>query len=182
MPNVKISDEAYAMIAEAAGAASLSVQEWVERAIREKAPRGTIGAAPDLQQLWQQTVTELAPEVASRQQSYLRRIRLRGIVENTALLEAPDAFTRDVVESRLRPTVALALGRQLGRPVDVAVTIRPDPAGPQFATQAVTPASPTASARPAPSTAGDLTGRYAELIARPDIARQLAAILAAADS
>ncbi|BCY04913.1 chromosomal replication initiator protein DnaA [Actinoplanes sp. L3-i22] len=76
--------------------------------------------------LWQDTLSELSEEIASRQQrAYLRFTRLRAIVEDTALLSVPDAYTRDVIELRLRPAITEALTRRLNRPIQVAVTVRP---------------------------------------------------------
>ncbi|GIE92209.1 chromosomal replication initiator protein DnaA [Actinoplanes regularis] len=80
----------------------------------------------DLGMLWQDTLSELSEEIASRQQrAYLRFTRLRAIVEDTALLSVPDAYTRDVIELRLRPAITEALTRRLNRPIQVAVTVRP---------------------------------------------------------
>jgi len=80
----------------------------------------------DLGAVWLATTEELADEIVSAQQrAYLRLTRLRAIVEDTALLSVPDAFTRDVIESRLRPAITDALSRRLGRPIQVAVTVRP---------------------------------------------------------
>ncbi|MFV2094619.1 MULTISPECIES: chromosomal replication initiator protein DnaA [unclassified Micromonospora] len=80
----------------------------------------------DLGAVWLATTDELADEIVSAQQrAYLRLTRLRAIVEDTALLSVPDAFTRDVIESRLRPAITEALSRRLGRPIQVAVTVRP---------------------------------------------------------
>ncbi|MFI1992463.1 chromosomal replication initiator protein DnaA [Actinoplanes sp. NPDC020271] len=80
----------------------------------------------DLGKLWQDTLSELSEEIASRQQrAYLRFTRLRAIVEDTALLSVPDAYTRDVIELRLRPAITEALTRRLNRPIQVAVTVRP---------------------------------------------------------
>src|SRR6266545_2894529 len=59
-----------------------------------------------------------------RQRAYLRLTRLRAIVEDTALIAVPDAFTRDVIESKLRPAITEVLSRRLGRPIQVAVTVR----------------------------------------------------------
>ncbi|MGI5212596.1 chromosomal replication initiator protein DnaA [Plantactinospora sp. CA-290183] len=86
----------------------------------------------DLAAVWMAATEELADEIISAQQrAYLRLTRLRAIVEDTALLSVPDAFTRDVIESRLRPAITEALSRRLGRAVQVAVTVRPpeDPSG-----------------------------------------------------
>ncbi|HEU4423858.1 MAG TPA: chromosomal replication initiator protein DnaA [Pilimelia sp.] len=80
----------------------------------------------DLAAVWTAATDELADEIISAQQrAYLRLTRLRAIVEDTALLSVPDAFTRDVIESRLRPAITDALSRRLGRAIQVAVTVRP---------------------------------------------------------
>jgi chromosomal replication initiator protein len=80
----------------------------------------------DLSQVWAEATEDLADEIASGQQrAYLKLTRLRAIVEDTALLSVPDAVTRDVIESRLRPAITDALSRRLGRPIQVAVTVRP---------------------------------------------------------
>jgi chromosomal replication initiator protein len=80
----------------------------------------------DLGGVWKATLDELADEISSRQQrAYLQLTKLRAIVEDTALLAVPDAFTRDVIESRLRPAITEALSRRLNRPIQVAVTVKP---------------------------------------------------------
>lgn len=92
----------------------------------------TVTGATDLAAVWAAATEELADEIISAQQrAYLRLTRLRAIVEDTALLSVPDAFTRDVIESRLRPAITEALSRRLGRSIQVAVTVRvaEDPAG-----------------------------------------------------
>ncbi|GIJ59661.1 chromosomal replication initiator protein DnaA [Virgisporangium aurantiacum] len=91
--------------------------------------------AIDLAAVWDAATDELADGIVSAQQrAYLRLTRLRAIVDDTALLSVPDAFTRDQIESRLRPAITDALSRRLGRPIQVAVTVRPAkevPAGAQ---------------------------------------------------
>jgi chromosomal replication initiator protein len=97
----------------------------------------------DLAAVWTAATDDLADEIVSAQQrAYLRLTRLRAIVEDTALLSVPDAFTRDVIESRLRPAITEALSRRLGRPIQVAVTVRP----PDDAGSAVAPQSPAGPA------------------------------------
>jgi chromosomal replication initiator protein len=86
----------------------------------------TVTDTIDLGSVWRAATDELDGEIVSAQQrAYLRLTRLRAIVEDTALLSVPDAFTRDVIESRLRPSITEALSRRLGRPIQVAVTVRP---------------------------------------------------------
>ena len=85
-----------------------------------------MGNTGDLAAVWGSATDEIADGIVSAQQrAYLRLTRLRAIVEDTALLSVPDAFTRDVIESRLRPAITDALSRRLGRAIQVAVTVRP---------------------------------------------------------
>ncbi|WP_034591508.1 chromosomal replication initiator protein DnaA [Hamadaea tsunoensis] len=80
----------------------------------------------DLDAVWLNAVNDLADQIISAQQrAYLQLTRLRAIVEDTALLSVPDAFTRDFIETRMRPAITDALSRNLGRPIQVAVTVRP---------------------------------------------------------
>jgi len=122
MTKVKLDDEVLRMATRAAGAAGIPVRRWVEQAIR--------GAArPEIAQVWPAAVDDVAGSMSRQHRGYLRLVSPRAVVADTVLLAAPDAFTRDVVESRLRPAVAEALGRRLGRPVEVAVTVeRPEAA------------------------------------------------------
>ena len=48
-----------------------------------------------------------------------------GLVEDTALIAAPNDFTKDVLETRLRPMVVEALSATLGREIRLAVTVDP---------------------------------------------------------
>ncbi|WP_433212478.1 chromosomal replication initiator protein DnaA [Dactylosporangium sp. CS-047395] len=80
----------------------------------------------DLAAIWNAATNQLADGLDSAQQrAYLRMTRLRAIVEDTALLSVPDPYSRDMIESRLRPVITEALSRLLGRPIQVAVTVRP---------------------------------------------------------
>nr|BFE64305.1 chromosomal replication initiator protein DnaA [Dactylosporangium thailandense] len=80
----------------------------------------------DLAAIWNAATNQLADGLDSAQQrAYLRMTRLRAIVEDTALLSVPDPYSRDMIESRLRPVITEALSRLLGRAIQVAVTVRP---------------------------------------------------------
>nr|WP_239088105.1 chromosomal replication initiator protein DnaA [Planosporangium mesophilum] len=110
----------------------------------------------ELATVWAAATEELADEIVSPQQrAYLRLTRLRAIVEDTALLAVPDAFTRDVIESRLRPAITEALSRRLGRPVQVAVTVRQPEESPTLPAPIESPLSP---AGPVPSVPAALDG------------------------
>jgi chromosomal replication initiator protein len=80
----------------------------------------------DFAAVWTAATDLLNDEIVSSQRrAYLRLTTLRAIIDDTALLAVPDAFTRDVIESQLRPAITEALSRHLGRAVQVAVTVRP---------------------------------------------------------
>ena len=80
----------------------------------------------DFAAVWSAATELLNDEIVSQQRrAYLRLTTLRAIVDDTALLAVPDSFTRDVIESQLRPAITEALTRHLGRAVQVAVTVRP---------------------------------------------------------
>src|SRR5262245_45823910 len=80
----------------------------------------------DLAAVWLAATDEIADgTVSAQQRAYLRLTSLRAIVEDTALVAVPDAFTRDIIEDRLRPAITDALSRRLGRSIQVAVTLRP---------------------------------------------------------
>ncbi|HLT12445.1 MAG TPA: chromosomal replication initiator protein DnaA [Micromonosporaceae bacterium] len=84
----------------------------------------------DYAAVWSAATDLLNDEIISQQRkAYLRLTTLRAIVDDTALLAVPDAFTRDVIESQLRPAITEALSRHLGRAVQVAVTVRPPEPG-----------------------------------------------------
>jgi chromosomal replication initiator protein len=80
-----------------------------------------VADADDLGAVWAAATDEI---VSAQHRAYLRLTRLRAIVEDTALVAVPDAFTRDVIESKLRPAITEALSRRLGRAIQVAVTVR----------------------------------------------------------
>jgi chromosomal replication initiator protein len=114
----------------------------------------TVTDAGDLGTVWAAATEDLADEIVSPQQrAYLRLTRLRAIVEDTALLSVPDAFTRDVIELRLRPAITETLSRRLGRMIQVAVTVRPSEDG-QGAPPVVS-AAPTAGGMALPPAARD---------------------------
>lgn len=114
----------------------MAAKQWGWRDVTETSQRGehaallndgvASGGTGALSAMWDAATEEVADEIASPQQrAYLRLTRLRAIVEDTALLSVPDAYTRDVIESKLRPSITDALSRLMGRPIQVAVTVRP---------------------------------------------------------
>ena len=82
---------------------------------------------PDLVAVWNRALGTLADEVGPQATAFLTLTRPLGLVEDTALLAAPNEFTKDLIEARLRTAVTEVLSRELGRDVRIAVTVEPVP-------------------------------------------------------
>ena len=80
---------------------------------------------PDLVAVWGRSLRLLSDEVGPQAQAFLTLTRPVGVVEDTALLAAPNDFTKELIESRLRAAVTEVLSRELGRDVRIAVTVEP---------------------------------------------------------
>ncbi|MEP6852950.1 MAG: chromosomal replication initiator protein DnaA [bacterium] len=63
--------------------------------------------------------------VRPHQRAWLSLTRPLGLVEDTALLAAPNEFAKEYLETRLRPLIVSALSEELHREVAVAVTVSP---------------------------------------------------------
>jgi chromosomal replication initiator protein len=89
----------------------------------------TVTETIDLAAVWSAATGELDEALPSqRDRAYLRMTHLRAIFEEIALLAVPDIYTREQIELRLRPAIVDAISRQLGRTIQVAVTVRaPEP-------------------------------------------------------
>jgi chromosomal replication initiator protein len=86
---------------------------------------------PDLADVWARSLDGLAElHVQPSQLAWLKLTRPLGLVENTALIATPNAFVKEQLETRLRPLVTHALSRELGRSIQLAVTVDPGPGGP----------------------------------------------------
>ena len=95
-------------------------------------------ATVDLESLWAHAIDGLTDStVTPQQRAWLRTTRPLGLLDDTALLAAPNEFTKDVLETRLRPMITAALSSLLGREIRVAVTVEPPPAadGPEVAVE-----------------------------------------------
>ncbi len=78
----------------------------------------------DLAEIWAMAIASLADgSLTSQQRAFVNLTRPMGLVEDTALIAAPNEFTKDVLETRLRPLVVQALSETLGREIRLAVTV-----------------------------------------------------------
>jgi chromosomal replication initiator protein len=91
---------------------------------------GADGRALALDEVWTSAVESLPDDALSPQhRAWVRLTRPLGLVEDTALLAAPNEFAKDVLDTRLRPVLAGALSAAYGRDILVAVTVQPPAAG-----------------------------------------------------
>lgn len=88
----------------------------------------------DLDAVWAEAVAGLSDSALSPQhRAWVGLTRPLGLVEDTALLAAPNEFAKDVLDSRLRPIIAQALSQAYGREIRVAVTVQPSATTPSEA-------------------------------------------------
>jgi chromosomal replication initiator protein len=84
---------------------------------------------PNLDVIWGETTAGLGGEsLGAQQRAWLRLTRPLALVEDTAIVAAPNQFAKEMIEQRLRPLIAKALSDRIGRPVGVAVTVLPEDA------------------------------------------------------
>src|SRR5262245_42091823 len=111
----------------------------------------TVTETIKLAEVWSETTAELDATLPSQQlRAFLRLTELRAIIEDTALLTVPDAYTRDQIELRLRTAITESLTRQVGRAVQVAVTIRAPDAVDRNSVAALTAPTIAVAVVPAP--------------------------------
>jgi chromosomal replication initiator protein len=85
-------------------------------------------ANPDLADVWARSLDGLADlQIQPHQRAWLKLTRPLGLVENTALIATPNEFVKEQLETRLRALVTQALSQQLGRDIQLAVTVDPAP-------------------------------------------------------
>jgi chromosomal replication initiator protein len=102
------------------------VAPQADNRVGERVPEDTI----DLVAVWERSVESLGEGALSPQnRAWIQQTRPLGLVEDTALLAAPNEFTKELLDTRYRPLIAEALSGQLGRPINVAVTVEPLPDG-----------------------------------------------------
>lgn len=80
----------------------------------------------ELTAMWNAALNSLSDGTLSPQQkAFVALTQPLGLVEDTVLIAAPNEFTKDVLETRLRPLVSSALSAILGRDIRLAVTVDP---------------------------------------------------------
>jgi chromosomal replication initiator protein len=100
----------------------------------------------DLADVWARSLDGLADlQIKPHQRAWLKLTRPLGLVENTALIATPNEFVKEQLETRLRALVTHALSAELGRSIQLAVTVDPasaaGPAAADFGTADYVPPS-----------------------------------------
>jgi chromosomal replication initiator protein len=107
----------------------------------------------DLGEVWARSLDELSDlHIEPHQRAWLRLTRPLGLVENTALIATPNEFVKEQLETRLRALITHALSRELGRSIQLAVTV--DPAATATSTAPPAGAAAPPDARPVPPAGG----------------------------
>jgi chromosomal replication initiator protein len=76
--------------------------------------------------VWARSLDGLAElNVQPSQLAWLKLTRPLGLIEDTALIATPNQFVKEQLDTRLRPLVTHALSKELGRPIQLAVTVDP---------------------------------------------------------
>ena len=109
----------------ALNAGSTSVEKPVDEPGMQSWERYCVDDNP-LASVWTEVISNLSDGILTPQQrAFVALTRPLGLVEDTALVAAPNEFTKDVLEARLRPVVVQALSQTLGREIRLAVTVDP---------------------------------------------------------
>src|SRR6516165_9121596 len=107
----------------------------------------------DLGEVWARSLEELSDlHIEPHQRAWLRLTRPLVLVENTALIATPNEFVKEQLETRLRALITHALSRELGRSIQLAVTV--DPAATATATEPPPGTGVPPGARPGPPADG----------------------------
>jgi chromosomal replication initiator protein len=124
-------------------------------------------ANSDLAEVWARSLDGLADlQIQPHQRAWLKLTRPLGLVENTALIATPNEFVKEQLETRLRPLLTQALSQQLGRDIQLAVTVDPAPPtmpAPSLADLVAEPAGPRAQGLPGDLDADGGARRAAQL-------------------
>ncbi len=100
-------------------------------------------ANSDLADVWARSLDGLADlQIQPHQRAWLKLTRPLGLVENTALIATPNEFVKEQLETRLRALVTQALSQELGRDIQLAVTVDPAPQASMTAVADLAPEPP----------------------------------------
>ena len=90
--------------------------------------QGRVGHVSDISvdyaEVWRRTLLDLdAVGLSGKERAFTRLCQLVGVLDQTAVVRAPDTYTKEFLETRVREQVHQALSTQLGHPVQLAVSV-----------------------------------------------------------
>ncbi|WP_106850188.1 chromosomal replication initiator protein DnaA [Blastococcus sp. Marseille-P5729] len=78
----------------------------------------------DLEVVWSAAIADIpATELTGRNRALLKMTKPVGLMGTTALIAAPDNFTQNMIETKLRPILNKVLSATLDKDVQIAVTV-----------------------------------------------------------
>ena len=96
----------------------------------------------DLEVVWSTAIADIPhEELTGRNRALLRMTKPVGFMGTTAIIAAPDAFTQNMIETRLRPILNQVLSATLKKDVQIAVTVDASMVDAPDAGQQASPAS-----------------------------------------
>ena len=82
-------------------------------------------------------------DLGQQREAWIKLTRPLGLIEDTALLAAPNEYAKDYLERELRPVLAAVLTEEFGREIRVAVTVDDsDPDDPKVSEESLAPTVP----------------------------------------
>ena len=139
-----------------------------------------------LEALWRAVVEELlnlseqpmsnVPTLTPQQRAYLRLLKPVVLVDNYALISAPHAAAKNVIEESLAPHITALLSTHTGTPVALAVSVaapepEPEPAPTWSPTQSMAPTQPVGEQ--IPMGLDELAQMHAAQVAHPTVDRRI---------
>ena len=115
---------------------------WWSRYPQEGRDARVSDQSAELQVVWPNAIAAIpAAELTGHNRALLGLTKPIGLMGTTALIAAPNNFTQNMIETRLRPALNRALSAALDRDVQIAVTVD---------ASAMTDSSPADDAPPVP--------------------------------
>ncbi len=100
------------------------VRDFDPRPQARRSDAAAVTQSDELALVWAKAIQRFDETVRPHQREWLDQTRPIGLVEDTALLAAPNDFVKEYLETRMRPLIVSALSEELGREVQIAVTVQ----------------------------------------------------------
>ena len=123
---------------------------------------------PDLEQSWNEIVTELlaesnransaVPTFTHQQRAYLQLARPAVMIDSYTVISMPHEHAKEVIEKELGEYISAAVSRRTGKPCVLAVTVEAAPPEPEPAPEPIPEPEPVPAPRPSQTSLMDESG------------------------